>query len=154
METRNTIDAVGQRARELFVSGLFCAESVLLAITESRGIQSELIPKIATGFCAGIGRTGGVCGAVSGAVMAVSLFTGRSAPTESALGAYAATQRLIEMFGTRFGSCNCKELTGCDLGTEEGRNYFKEQNIKERCAQYTEEAARMAMTIIENRGAG
>jgi dihydrofolate reductase len=37
---------------------------VLLAIAESQGIQPDLIPRIATGFCSGISRTGGMCGAV------------------------------------------------------------------------------------------
>jgi hypothetical protein len=39
-----------QRSRELFRSGFFCAESVRLAIAESQGIQSDLIPRIATGL--------------------------------------------------------------------------------------------------------
>ena len=43
-----------QRSRELFDSGFYCAESVLLAIAESQGIESDLIPRIATGFCSGI----------------------------------------------------------------------------------------------------
>ena len=37
-----------QRSRELFQSGLYCAESVLQAIAESQGIQSDLIPRIAS----------------------------------------------------------------------------------------------------------
>ena len=42
---------VAQRSEELFQQGFCCAESVLQAIAESRGIKSELIPKIATGLC-------------------------------------------------------------------------------------------------------
>ena len=53
-------DRVSQRSRELFDSGYYCAESVLLAIAENQGIQSDLIPKIATGFCSGISRTCGM----------------------------------------------------------------------------------------------
>jgi hypothetical protein len=57
-------EQVPQRSPELFRSGFFCAESVLLAIAESQGIQSDLIPRIATGFYSGISRTDGMCGAV------------------------------------------------------------------------------------------
>ena len=71
-----------QRSLELFQSGFFCAESVLLAIAESQGIQSDLIPRIATGFCSGISRTGGMCGAVSGAIMGIGLVAGRNSPAE------------------------------------------------------------------------
>ena len=42
-------DAVSQRIKELFDSGYYCAESVLLTVAEAYGIQSDLIPKIATG---------------------------------------------------------------------------------------------------------
>ncbi|MCK5542667.1 MAG: C_GCAxxG_C_C family protein [Desulfobacterales bacterium] len=50
---------------------------------ESKNIQSELISKIATGFCGGISRTCCcICGAQSGAIMAINLFYGRSLPDE------------------------------------------------------------------------
>ena len=57
-----TTTQVAQRSEALFQQGFCCAESVLQAIAESRGIQSELIPRIATGLCGGIAKTGGVCG--------------------------------------------------------------------------------------------
>jgi hypothetical protein len=71
-------DQAARRSEELFRSGLCCSESLLQAIAEDLGIQSELIPKIATGLCAGISRTGSICGAVSGGVLAISMVTGRN----------------------------------------------------------------------------
>ena len=59
---------IEKSAGDYFESGLFCAESVLLAISESMGQKSDLIPKIATGLCGGVSRTCGICGAVSGGV--------------------------------------------------------------------------------------
>jgi len=58
-ENRHEImtEKTAQRSGELFDSGFWCAESVLLAVAESKGIKSDIIPKIATGFCAGISRT-------------------------------------------------------------------------------------------------
>jgi hypothetical protein len=52
------IDQVASKSREHFISGYYCAESVLLAVSEAKGIQSDLIPKIASGFCSGMARTG------------------------------------------------------------------------------------------------
>jgi len=92
-----------------------------------------------------------MCGAVSGGVMAISLFTGRSSPTESVLPAYETVRKLLEMFEARFGSTNCKVLTGCDLGTDEGQNDFKTNNLMEQCKVYTEEATRIAVSLIEER---
>jgi len=118
-------------------------------VAESKNIQSELIPKIATGFCSGVSRTCGTCGAVNGAIMAINIFYGRDIPDELVDKSYIMVRKLISMFESKFGSTNCKQLIGCDLGTEEGQNTFKSNNLIERCKGYTEEATRMAMSIIE-----
>jgi C_GCAxxG_C_C family probable redox protein len=123
----------------------------LLSVAEGKNIQSELIPKIATGFCGGIARTSGICGAVSGAVMAISIYYGRSLPDEPIDRSYIPVQKIIEVFENKFGSTSCKHLTGCDLGTEEGRKEYFATNMLERCRGYTEEATRMAMSIIEEK---
>jgi C_GCAxxG_C_C family probable redox protein len=120
-------------------------------VAESKNIQSKLIPKIATGFCGGIARTSGICGAVSGAVMAINIFYGRSLPDESVDKNYIRVKKFTEMFENKFSSTNCKQLTGCDLGTEEGRKQFLSTNMIEQCKKYTEEATRMAMSIIEEK---
>ena len=141
-------EQASQRSLELFRSGFFCAESVLLAISESQGIQSDLIPRIATGFCSGISRTGGMCGAVSGAIMGINLVVGRNSPTESLEVSYDLTQKLISRFERQYGSVNCRQLIGCDLATERGQRYFLENHLMERCLQYAEGATRMALSLI------
>jgi C_GCAxxG_C_C family probable redox protein len=137
-----------QRSRELFQSGFFCAESVLSAIAESQGIRSDLIPRIATGFCSGISRTGSLCGAVSGAIMGINLVAGRNSPAESLEVCYALTQKLISRFERQFGSINCRQLIGCDLATEAGQQYFMENHLMESCLQYAEGATSMAVSLI------
>jgi C_GCAxxG_C_C family probable redox protein len=111
------IKEISRRSGELFESGLYCAESVLLAIAEGKGIKSDVIPGIATGFCSGMSRTCGLCGAVSGAIMGINLLHGRSAPDRSVDENYALVRKLIRMFEDTFGSSNCMQLTGCDLST-------------------------------------
>ena len=137
-----------QRSLELFRSGFFCAESVLLAIAESQGIQSDLIPRIATGFCSGVSRTGGMCGAVSGAIMGINLVAGRNSPAESIEFSYTLTQKLISRFERQYGSVNCRQLIGCDLATEAGQRYFMENHLMERCLQYAKGATRIAVSLI------
>jgi C_GCAxxG_C_C family probable redox protein len=121
----------------------------LLSVAESRNIHPEIIPRISTGFCGGVARTCGLCGAVSGAVMAISLFYGRCSPDEPVEKCYVPVRKMIEMFEHEFGSTNCWELTGVDLGTEEGRRKFHSANMIEQCINYTEKATRMAMSILE-----
>ena len=124
---------------------------MLLAVAESERIQSDLIPKIATGFCGGVSRTCGMCGAVSGGIMVVGLFTGRNASTDSITETYRKVQKLLEEFRLRFGSTNCRELTGCDLGTDEGQKFFKENDIKKKCRVFTEEATRISLALSEEK---
>lgn len=123
----------------------------MLSVAEGKNIQSDLIPKIATGFCGGLARTCGICGAVSGAVMAINIFYGRNTPSVPFEKSYTPVQKMIKMFTDKFGSTNCKELIGVDLGTEEGRKYFYVNNLREQCKNYTEEATRMAMSLIEDK---
>jgi len=71
------------KSKELFDFGFGCAEAVLMAVAEYKNIQSELIPKIATGLCGGVSKTNGMCGAVSGGVLAISMIYGRNKMEDS-----------------------------------------------------------------------
>ncbi len=145
------IEQAVKRCRELFRSGFYCSESVLMAVAESRHIQSDLIPRIATGFCSGMARTGGQCGAVSGAIMATNLFTGRQSPKETVEGNYAVIRDLMNQFEERFGNTNCRTLLGCDLDTVEGQQIFRSNHLIERCFDYADGATRIALSLLEER---
>lgn len=141
-------EIVAQRSTELFNQGLCCAESVLQSVAEGYGVKSDLIPRMATGFCAGIARTGGICGAVSGGVLAISLVTGRNFPTESREENHRLVRRFLSECAAKFGSTNCETLVGCRLDTSAGQQFFIEHNLREKCAGFTREAARMASEIL------
>jgi len=122
-----------------------------LAVAESQGIQSDLIPKIATGFCSGLARTGGLCGAISGAIMSLGLITGRMVPGASVDETYESVQNLLEQFETRFGSTQCLSLTGVHLGTEEGQAEFLQNNQIEGCLTYVQFTTRFVMEVIKSK---
>jgi C_GCAxxG_C_C family probable redox protein len=142
-------DTTGSRARRLFEGGLYCAESVLKTVAERHGIESDLIPSIATGFCSGQARTGGQCGAVSGAIMAISMVTGRRSHEDSVDGTYEAVGEFLREFRGRFGSTNCEGLLGCDIGTQEGRDRFEAEGLEKRCSDFTEIAAVIAARVLD-----
>lgn len=144
---------VRRSAEDSFTSGLFCAESVVLALADAQGIDSEFLPRMATAFCSGMGRMCGTCGALTGAMMGVSLALGRSSSSDSVQPSYLATQRLIREFEDEFGSRDCQALLdGCDLNTPQGQATFKEQKLGQRCVQFTGKAAEIAARILaENR---
>ncbi|MHC4606489.1 MAG: C-GCAxxG-C-C family protein [Planctomycetota bacterium] len=99
---------------------------MLLAVCQEFGIKTddEIIPRIAFGFAGGIGNTGAVCGAVAGAVMAIGLKMGRSDTLEEGLRKLEVVQEFRRRFEAETEDINCRELTGADLSTEEGREKF------------------------------
>ncbi len=147
---RTTMSVAAQNSLELFNSGFWCAESVLLAMAQAQGIQSDLLPRIATGFCSGMARTGGQCGAVSGAMLALGLANGRRLPTDSVDANYAAIQELMRRFEERFGSLNCRELLGVDFRTSEGQQTFRDRHLIERCKEYVHGAAEIGSSLLED----
>jgi C_GCAxxG_C_C family probable redox protein len=148
VDTSN-VPSVRWSAEDYFAAGFFCAESVVLAIADELRVESEILPKAATAFCSGMARSCGTCGALSGAIMGISIALGRSSPNESVQPSYTATQRLIREFEIEFGSRNCQTLLGgCDLNTPEGQAMFKEQKLSQRCVQFTGKAAEIAARII------
>ncbi len=145
---QDLVKSVRKSAEESFASGMYCAESVVLALAKAQGVESDLLPKMATAFCSGMSRTCGTCGALTGAMMGVSLALGRSEASKSVKPSYDATQRLVREFEQEFGARNCNELLGCDLNTAEGQDKFSKEQLWERCAQYTGKAAEIAAHVI------
>lgn len=94
----------------------------MLAVCQELKLEPEngAIPKIASGFGGGIGNTGAVCGAVVGAVMAISLKVERGASMEDWLRIASLVQDFRTRFEAEMGTISCRELTGVDLNTEEG----------------------------------
>ncbi|MCL4369108.1 MAG: C-GCAxxG-C-C family protein [Actinobacteria bacterium] len=138
-------------AEASFASGLYCAESFVLALAKAQDIESDLLLKVATAFCSGMARTRGTCGALTGAIMGVSLALGRSKASEPVYPSYMATQRLVREFEQEFGARDCNVLLGCDLNTPEGQATFRESRFDDRCAKYTGKAAEIAARILSSK---
>ena len=144
-------ESTTRRSEDLFTAGYFCAESVLMAIAESRGTSCKLIPRISTGLCSGLGRTGGLCGAVGGAILALGMAAGRDTANESVDPVYELVREVLDGFEARFGSMTCLGLTGCDLGTDEGQRQFLERGQHETCTEYVGAATRLVLDALARR---
>ena len=121
----------GEKAKENFRIGFNCAESVLKSLADEIGAECSYIPKIATCFGAGLGRHGEICGAITGAVMALGLKYGRSdtKEPEAKEKAYAIVDGFIKTFKSKFKNVRCIDLTGCNMLTPEGLQKAKDINI-------------------------
>jgi C_GCAxxG_C_C family probable redox protein len=108
-----------EKALDYFKAGYHCSESVLLALAEYLGVESPLIPRIATGFHGGYGLSGLVCGAVSGSTMAISIKFGRDDLQETPWPTTGTISSKINEFVTSFteevGTVFCPEIVKCDL---------------------------------------
>jgi len=141
-------EMTGKEAERLFGEGLFCAEAVVTALAKNLDRKTVAAFPIATGFCSGMSRTDGTCGAVTGAIMGIGLALGRDAPGASVQGCYQAVQDLFQRFESEFQSTNCSELLGCRLGTPDGQKTFRENGLGRKCRLFTRRAAEFAATVI------
>ena len=138
-------------AESYAAKGFLCSESVLLAISQLSGVQCSIVPRIATGFGAGLGGRGMVCGAVTGGVMGLGIHLGGNEANKHEAKAYWFAQEFLDRFEKKHGSLTCRELTGCDFATEEGRKKYEEERLWEtRCREYIGTAAALACELVND----
>ncbi len=124
------------RAGELFKSGFNCSQAVFTAFKQD-SIDEKTALKLSTIFGAGVAAQGaGVCGAVSGALMAISLKHGRE--NLEAVDAKTKTYELGRQFMAKFeeenGSVMCEKLLGINIGTPENMQKANEAGLfKTKC---------------------
>ena len=145
-------DAVAAYARGCWENAkpLLCAESVLAAVARGLGVHSPLIPRMATGFCSGLSRSCGLCGAFSAGVMALGMALGRNDGRDDLDDTFVPVQEFREYFLERFGSLECRAITGYDLGDPAGLAEYRRTCVKTRiCAPMLEHAAAQVIRILK-----
>ncbi|RJO62227.1 MAG: C_GCAxxG_C_C family protein [Dehalococcoidia bacterium] len=103
-------------------SELNCAQKVLSVFCEELGLDKADDLKVALAFGAGMGRTGGRCGAVTGACMVLGLkpYPELKTPTERKEKVYALVKEFNNRFMALNKSLNCTDLLGYDMSKAEG----------------------------------
>jgi C_GCAxxG_C_C family probable redox protein len=84
----------------------------------------------------GIAYRGSVCGAITGAVLAVGMLVGQRQPDHklAKLSARQRVDRLIDHFEAMHGAVNCRELIGTDLRDEDQHLQFIQSGLwRTRC---------------------
>jgi len=100
------------KAGGFFREGYNCAESIFLAMQEMLlpGLDRDLV-RAATAFGGGLGHAGCMCGALSAAIMILSLLKGRTDPDEQKREAmYEISQAFHDRFLEEFGATCCRVL--------------------------------------------
>ncbi|KLK89129.1 hypothetical protein SZ63_01410 [Methanoculleus sediminis] len=145
---------MGNRAKEAvsrFMQGYNCAQAVSSVFADDAGVPEEVILRAATGFGGGVGHTGGACGTVSGAVLAIGLLFGSTGPGEKEAKdlTYDLTREFVARFVRKNGTVSCTELLGCDISTGEGLARAREQNLtRTLCPRYVEDAVEILEEVL------
>jgi len=140
-----------ERADQLHAQGANCAQSVACAFAEDLGADRALTLRLATGFGGGMGRTGGTCGALTGAFMALGLAFGMNDPADLAAKerTYALVAEAAKRFREKAGALTCRDLLGLDLGKPEELQAAKDRNLfKTQCAGYVKTAAAIVEELL------
>gem|GEM_PF-350294 len=153
---------------------LHCAQSVLERFRKETGLGNERLETMALALDGGVGLTGGVCGALVGAIMALNTVWGIDVShlsygeilkaflvghvdiwreeflprgTYLKVEPYAVGNSLIRNFVTRFGSNECSVITGKRF--EDYTDFKNHINHSKRCFEIVEASSRMAIEMVE-----
>ena len=139
------VTAKVERARDLFLQGYNCAQSVAAAFAPEMGMDEKTVLRLASGFGGGVGGTRNVCGAVSGMVMALSMLRGYDEsddmPGKKQL--YTTIQHMCACFTQQYETLNCRLLlekagvAAKSTPSERTPEYYAERP----CARYVEACA-------------
>ncbi|MFX1261890.1 MAG: C-GCAxxG-C-C family protein [Promethearchaeota archaeon] len=111
----------------------------------SRKLDYDTCMNIASGFGGGIASNGNVCGALTGAIMALGLKYGGSMMEEKA---FQAANTLLGNFTKLHGSTLCRELIKYDLAAAEDLKEAFEKSAFDNCPKYVEDVAEILETLI------
>ena len=104
-----------QEALKIFDSKFNCAQAVLGAYGPDYGLDKTMAFKLSSVFGTGIARTGGMCGAVTGALMVLSLRFCTGEPKGILQKPVHKKARIfIKKFEQQAGTCNCNAMRGHD----------------------------------------
>ena len=132
-------------ACNLFEEGYVCSQAVFGVFCEEFGLSKNDAFKIAACFGSGM-RQAEVCGACTGALMAIGLKYGEDKKTCDRL-----SNRFFEEFRKENGSFICRDLLECDISTPEGVKYALDNNLfKEFCPKMVASAVKITEKIFDD----
>ncbi|GAI93992.1 unnamed protein product [marine sediment metagenome] len=145
-----------------------CAQSFLLAIQETFGLEDPAVFRAASGFAGGMGLSiKGPCGALTGGIIALSQKYGRERSKiedveRVRFKSYELARKLCQRFIDEYGSCVCQDIQRKVFGRaynlsdpREFEEFEKAGGHEEKCPSVVGKAASwVAEIILEQEGLG
>lgn len=150
MNSDQRLHSVLDEAHSLHLQGFNCAETVVWALADYWGIQIPV--SYATAFGGGIARSGATCGALTGAILAIGAFVGRTDPRddEGKKQCYRLGQCTIRRFEEKMGTTLCGEIIGFILGEPGGAERYAASDLKDtKCKDAVTAAVLSAVEAVE-----
>ncbi|WP_458403960.1 C-GCAxxG-C-C family protein [Methanobrevibacter sp.] len=130
-------------AVQLFDDGYVCSQAVFAAFSEEFDLPKEQALKIGACFGSGM-RKAEVCGACTGALMALGLKYGEDKQKSN-----EACERFLDEFKKENGSYICRDLLECDISTPEGVEYAVSNGLfGDFCPLMVESAAKICEELL------
>jgi C_GCAxxG_C_C family probable redox protein len=127
-----------ERAKELYLQGYVCAESIVKAAADEGRVPEEYV-KRASGFARGM-SSGCVCGALAGAQLIIGATYGRTGTDQDPSECAAKAKALIDEFKKNYKVTCCRALGG-KLEPDSPER-------KQQCSQIVEHAAGILEGIL------
>jgi len=146
------MDKVNQAKENMAQRKSNCAQSVFRAFSQQLGLDEDLALSVSQGFGGGMGHTGSVCGAVTGAYMALGLAnrTTKENPRQNVEKTYALIAEFTEKFKELHGSANCTELLGFDLTKPEEMVKARDKGVfLNMCPVFVADAVKIADDLLK-----
>ena len=142
---------LSERAKAIFRENKNnCSQAIFAAYGEQLGVGKvdyDTCLKIASAFGGGIAQTGNVCGALTGALMALGLKYG-SGEMKDQQNVNNISVKLLNDFKSLNGSIICRELINHDLITEDDIKQAYQTGAFNNCPKFVEDVAMMLEKLL------
>ncbi|TFH09504.1 MAG: C_GCAxxG_C_C family protein, partial [Candidatus Thorarchaeota archaeon] len=127
-----------------------CSQAIFATYGEHLGlgkVDFDTAMKIASAFSGGIAGTGNVCGALTGALMALGLKYGSDA---NPLKINVVSRKLLDEFKSINGTTICRELINHDLLTDEDVQQAFKTGAFANCPKYVEDVGKILDKMLDD----
>ncbi|MCI5208682.1 MAG: C_GCAxxG_C_C family protein [Candidatus Electrothrix sp. ATG2] len=152
-------EEIAEKAVQLFNDGFHCSQAVLCACAElfrDEPPSSEVVAAMAP-FAGGMGSTGQVCGALSGALATIGYTLGKTTPQQDnhkqmCSVSYAMIQKFTEITQAH-GSIQCSDIAQVDWKDKEAVQYFRKNpdSTRKNCVKVVRETSNVLYDLITDK---
>jgi C_GCAxxG_C_C family probable redox protein len=128
-----------------------CCQGILLTFQELLGMEDELTFKAAGFLSAGVAICQKTCGALLGGQMVLGMKYGRSRLEEGPAPLFEKleyAQKLVSNFERKFGSTECRDISGIDFSDKEAFDEWRAGPGREKSSQIVGKTARLVAEIL------